>query len=515
MPGKLIRNSTNRTLTRNQSQRYLGKVIGTVSSGGSEGGGVTDHGALTGLADDDHTQYFNTTRGDARYSQLGHSHNDLYYTEAEVTTLLSGKSDTGHTHDDRYYTEAEITTLLAGKSDTTHTHAIADTTGLQAALDGKLATSNLSSQAEAEAGTDNTKWMSPLRVKQAIDVFAGSSGEANTASNIGTGGVGVFKDKSGVDLRFKKLNAYNGVSVTDDVGNNEVDFQLDINGLTTDATPDGSADYVPTYDASAPGPRKVLINNLPFYRSGGTDVAVADGGTGASDAAGARTNLGLVIGTDVQAYDATLAAVAALSASGFVTVGASGTASSSRTLTEGQGIDITNPTGAGGNPVFSLDVPSLTEDASPDATADYVLTYDTSASAHKKVTPRNIVPANYKKEQLQFTFDGGGSALATGAKKVYIRAPFDGTITGWTLLADQSGSVVIDVWKDTYANYPPTVADTITASAKPTISAATKATSTTLTGWTTSFSEGDVFEINVDSASTITRVVGYLHVTRT
>jgi len=44
----------------------------------------------------------------------------------------------------------------------------------------------------------------------------------------------------------------------------------------------------------------------------GTDVAVADGGTGSGTASGARTNLGVAIGSDVQIYNADTAVTDAL-----------------------------------------------------------------------------------------------------------------------------------------------------------------------------------------------------------
>lgn len=58
-------------------------------AGGGGAGGVSDHGALTGLTDDDHSQYFNQARGDARYSLLGHTHN---YVDASLFSNLSGAS---------------------------------------------------------------------------------------------------------------------------------------------------------------------------------------------------------------------------------------------------------------------------------------------------------------------------------------------------------------------------------------------------------------------------------------
>lgn len=106
--------------------------------------GITDHGVLSGLNDDDHTQYFNQSRGDARY-----------YPRSEVDTALAGKTATNdprlsdaRTPTAHVHTEADITdldkytvsevnamiatlnTLLASKAATNHAHTESDITDL-------------------------------------------------------------------------------------------------------------------------------------------------------------------------------------------------------------------------------------------------------------------------------------------------------------------------------------------------------------------------------------------------
>lgn len=112
---------------------------------------------------------------------------------------------------------------------------------------------------------------------------------------------------------------------------------------------------------------------------------------------------------------------------------------------------------------------------------------------------------------LEYVIDGGGSAITTGVKG-YLEVPFGCVIVAARMLADQSGSIVVDIWKQVYASFPPLVAQTITAAAPPTISATTKSQDTTLTGWTTTVTAGDILAFNVNSASTVTRVTVVLDV---
>jgi hypothetical protein len=118
---------------------------------------------------------------------------------------------------------------------------------------------------------------------------------------------------------------------------------------------------------------------------------------------------------------------------------------------------------------------------------------------------------------ITYIIDGGGAAITTGMKGG-IEVPFDCTVDGWTIGAIDglTGAIVVDVWKDTYANFPPTVADTIAGTEKPTITATgNKGQDLTLSSWTTALTKGDWLFFNVDSITTLQRVAVCLRVTKT
>lgn len=106
---------------------------------------------------------------------------------------------------------------------------------------------------------------------------------------------------------------------------------------------------------------------------------------------------------------------------------------------------------------------------------------------------------------ITFVIDGAGNTITTGVKGD-IQVPFPCVIKSWSLVADQSGNCVIDVWKDSFTNFPPVDADSITASAPPTLSSNNRNTNSTMTGWTTTISADDFLRYNVDSAAGVTRV---------
>lgn len=148
-------------------------------------------------------------------------------------------------------------------------------------------------------------------------------------------------------------------------------------------------------------------------------------------------------------------------------------------------------------------------------TAAGPITIDTTATTWA-VTPlaSGGLNSNIIVHSFGISMDGSGSPITTGVKG-YTEIPFSGTITGWTLLGDVSGSIVVDVWKAAYSSYPPTVSNTITGGTLPTISSAVKGQNLSVSGWTTSVTAGDTIGFNVNSCTGITKATLVIRINRT
>lgn len=95
-----------------------------------------------------------------------------------------------------------------------------------------------------------------------------------------------------------------------------------------------------------------------------------------------------------------------------------------------------------------------------------------------------------------------------------VQVDFSCVITGVVLLANTNGSCVVDIWKNTFNNFPPTDEDSITGDSRPTLSNTNKYSDTTLSGWTTNIAAGDILRFNLVSVSNISRILIKLRVKR-
>lgn len=121
---------------------------------------------------------------------------------------------------------------------------------------------------------------------------------------------------------------------------------------------------------------------------------------------------------------------------------------------------------------------------------------------------------------IEFVIDGGGGNI-NAQTWGYMKVPFNALITSAEMLGNtDNGSIIINLWKCTYAQFDagvthPTAADSITSATPPTLTAQAKSLDTALAGWTTTLSEGDVLAFNVPSVSTnLTRVTIALNLVR-
>lgn len=200
-----------------------------------------------------------------------------YVTSSALSVLLDTKADVGIS-----YTKVETDSLLGSKANTSslnsHVSATNNPHSVTAAQVGNsVAQWNASSiQGIPVSATTPTngqilKFNGTSYVPADDQVGSVGSGEANTASNVGVGGIGVFKQKSGVNLEFRNVNAAsNKVSVSLDAANNEID--IDINE-----------------------------SNLSLGNIGGT-LAVNKGGTGATTVSAARTALDVPSNSDLSSH---------------------------------------------------------------------------------------------------------------------------------------------------------------------------------------------------------------------
>lgn len=162
-----------------------------------------DHGSISGLGDDDHIQYLNNTRGDARYytkTQLDAGQLDnRYYTETETNSLLNNKISTSEKGIANGVATLDATVKIPVAqipalpyAATSHTHTSSDITDF------------------TEASQDASASMITSGTHSAISVAYNDAGNALSLTNTDRGSVAVSTHEAALDPHPQYLTSADG-----------------------------------------------------------------------------------------------------------------------------------------------------------------------------------------------------------------------------------------------------------------------------------------------------------------
>ena len=215
-----------------------GKIYALVDQTGG-GGGTSDHGELDGLGDDDHSQYHNDARGDARY-----------YPQATVDSNISAAISTHASNADAHHAhanKAELDKITDGDHDVRgdNPHGV---TAVQAGADPAGTAST------AVASHESTHDHSQLHSRQhALDSASDHTGIAGTEGNfmaLDAGGLPVDSGSSASSFDAAGLAATAYTSAAQDLSNHEITTTTAHGGIVADTDSRLSDARTPTAHAS-------------------------------------------------------------------------------------------------------------------------------------------------------------------------------------------------------------------------------------------------------------------------
>lgn len=118
----------------------------------------------------------------------------------------------------------------------------------------------------------------------------------------------------------------------------------------------------------------------------------------------------------------------------------------------------------------------------------------------------DVERAAERDESIGVTFDGELAVLDFGAQ-ADILIPFKGRIQSVHVQADRVGNITIDIWKTSFATFPPAGTQSIVGTNPPKIVSGQTYEDLVLTGWTTLVEKNSTLFFVITDIATIQHVV--------